>query len=233
MATLLAVAACATPKGEATWGVQEGHRAYVPARIAILPCQSWPTGSRPQGMPLTNAKADVLAELCAAFDAFVVQGFSDQPYMKGFSPTFVLRSLATAGREPPATSLPKEWKHEATDCVTCSTPVAFYAQSIAPRTGWRIWLTQLAGAVRNADAVLLPLVTYAEERTYDDRGLTAAERAAGLALLLIDTATGQLLWAGGREAAAPASLTPPPWTETSARLLGDDIWRDFPGRMTP
>jgi hypothetical protein len=68
-----------------------------------------------------------------------------------------------------------------------------------------------------------------------------AERAAGVALLLIDTNSGALLWAGGREAVLPekrlgggnvaGTLALPPWSGVEARLLTEELWRDFPGRQ--
>jgi hypothetical protein len=208
-----------------------------------LPCVAWPEATRPEGVRLTNAAAADVQALCATFDAFVIEGFGGQPHMKGFSPAFVTKVLAEAGQGTPAAKIAETWRHAQGDCAECKGPVAFYTATIAPRPQWRVWLGELSRAVRNADAILLPILTYAAERSFDDRGLRVAERAGGAALLLVDTASGQLLWAGGRDAAAAretlsgaavqAGLAPPPWTETAERLFTEDLWRAFPGRLAP
>ena len=113
---------------------------------------------------------------------------------------------------------------------------------IRERTKWVAWLGETSARLKNADALLLPFITHALERRYVDRGLRVAERGLGVALLLVDTNTGELLWSGGRSAVVPAKrleaagvageLAPPDWARVEERVYTDDLWRDFPGRQT-
>ncbi len=233
---------CTTTAPEPGYGIQDGHLGYVPARIAIVPCRVWPAGARFESLPLSSAKDLEMAALCTAFDAQVVAAFEGQPYMKGFSPKFVATRLTEAGRAGALAEIETLWRHGTNDCMSCSSAPAFYTKSITPRTDWVAWLASFSTAVRNADAILMPFVMYAYEKTYNDRGLVVAERAAGLSLLLVDTGTAELLWAGGRQAVVPAKrlestsppkepLVPPPWEVLHERVFAEDLWRDFPGRQ--
>lgn len=239
---LLFLSGCVSGPEPATYGIQTEHQSYVPARTAIIPCRIWPDGARYKKLPLTSAKESEVQALCAAIDEYVLDAFSNQPFMKGFTPKFVQRQLEAAGKGTLAQNLASLWAHESGDCADCETPPAYYDRSIPRRTPWLAWLNTLSTSVRNADAVLMPFVTFAYDKRYDDRGLDVHERAAGVVLLLVDTAKGDLLWAGGREAVVPAKrlrsgnvqaeLAPPDWQLVKERLLSDDLWREYPGRQT-
>jgi hypothetical protein len=241
LALLGVLPACVTGQPAATYGVQPDSLGYVPAAIAILPCRPWPPGARFLELPLSSAKDQEIEALCAGLDAFVVKGFTDQPYMRGYSPKAVLRDLEKAGKSALLQSLSDTWRHNETSCLDCPSAPAYYQASLARRPEWQAWLTQLSESVRNVDAVLLPFVTFAYDKRYEDRGVDVAERAAGVTLLLVDTGRGQLIWAGGREASAPAkrlgragqaeALASPPWSQVTERLFTEDVWRDFPGRQ--
>jgi hypothetical protein len=234
--------ACVTMSDEAGYGIQPEHQSCVPARTLILPCRAWPDGARYKSLPLTSAKDQEIAALCAAVDQYVLDAFNNQPYMKGFTPKFVQKQLDAAGKGGLIAGLAGEWAHQAGDCADCATPPGYYQASLPKRTAWLEWLSTISETVRNADAVLLPFVTFAYDKRYDDRGLDVHERAAGVVLLLVDTAKGELLWAGGREAQVPAKrlrsanvtteLAPPDWRVVQERLLSDDLWREYPGRQT-
>lgn len=241
VAALLASGCVTNPETSAHNGVQPEHAGYVPARIAILPCIAWPSGARYKVLPLTSAKDADLQALCSGLDAYVIAGFNGQPYMKGFSPKAVLKSLDDSSQEGLLEQLPALWLHTSGDCADCTTPPAYYRTTIARRPAWLQWLNTLSKGARNADAALLPFVTYAYGKSYDDRGLAVAERAAGVALLLVDTNNGELLWSGGREAAVQSKrleggnvagpLTPPTWSAVAERLYTEELWREFPGRQ--
>jgi len=238
----LPLAGCITASGQASYGVQSEHTGYVPARIAIFPCRRWPARASYQDLPLSNVQDTAVTELCQEFDTFVVDGFSAQPFMKGYSPKYVEKALGQAESAAFTADLDRTWRREAGDCRDCRTPPAYYKAQVAARPAWRRRLDDVSNHVHGADAVLLPFVTYTTERHYDDRGVAVTERAAGVALLLIDTDTGDLIWAGGREAAVPSkrfvagdvtnSPPPPLWSAVADRLLVEDLWREFPGRQT-
>lgn len=226
------------------YGAQVAHEGFVPARTAILPCRIWPSHARYKGLPLTSLADAGITELCADLDLFVIQSFDNQPYMKGFSPKFVLKALETAGVASTEATIGKLWAWQGNDpegAAGAPSAPALYQALLAKRPEWQEWLAGASAAVRNADAILMPFLLYADERRYDDRGLAVVERKAGVALLLIDTASGALIWAGGREAAVPTKrltrgnvpgdLAPAPWDAVMERLQSEDLWRDYPGRQ--
>lgn len=232
---------CTTTGPQAELGIQKEHDGFVPARIAILPCITWPEGSRYKTRPLTNAKPDTLGALCSSLDKFVLEGFSGQPFMKGFSPNFVKKALTTAGKPQHLNLLPTLWEHQSSDCTECSNIAAFYRKSIAARTPWQLWLNETSGLTKGCDAVLVPTILYAWDRRYNDRGVLVLERSASAALLLISTANGDLIWTQARAAVVPvrkleASLnnqipSPPDWNQVSSQILTEHLWADFPGRQ--
>lgn len=181
-----------------------------------------------------------MAELCAKFDGYVLEGFNSQPYMKAFSPKFVVKALDTAKVETADSAINRLWTHRA-DSGSVTNPPAYYVGALVNRPEWQLWLSTLSAAARNADAILLPFILYGDERHYDDRGLQVAERSAGVAMLLISTADGALIWAGGREATVPVkrlsvggaaeAAVAPPWENVLERLFTEDLWREYPGRQ--
>ena len=240
LSCLLFCLACTHSDDEISWGIQENHASYVPARIAVLECTVWPNGARFEGLPLTNFKESDLSELCSTFNQFVIRGFEGQPYMRGLSPRAVKKALTTADQANYLKEMDGLWIHQSDDCDKCTLAPAFYSKSIANRQAWKMWLTRLSRMTRNADAILIPFITYGSDRSYDDRGIRIHATEAGVALLLIDTNNANLLWAGGRRAQATnkilenqgtAKPEPPAKEILYDRLFRSDIWKEFPGRQ--
>jgi len=235
------LAGCTTTKETGGLGVQEDQIGFVPARISILPCTTWPESSRYKTKPLSNAKADTFNLLCTSFDKFVIEGFSGQPFMKGFSPNFVQKAFATAGKPDRMSNLTPLLDRTPSDCMECEDIASFYRKSIATRTQLQLWLAETSRMTKNSDAVLLPTILYAWERRYNDRGVLVLERSASAALLLISTVNGDLIWAQSRAAVVPVRVlesslnnqtpTPPEWSTVSGQIFTEHIWADFPGRQ--
>ena len=224
-----------------SWGIQPGHRGFVPARVVVMPCQIWPNGARYDALPLGKADGPELQDTCVKFDEFVVQGFQNQPFMKGFTPKAAAKLLEQAGKATLPQRVATLWRHDLTDCVDCDNGASYYVHSIQNRPEWRQWLNEVSLACRSADAILLPFVQYAKESRFNDRGLRIAERSSAIIMLLVDTNNGQLLWAGGRESrlanqkleeqSGPESVAFLPWADLHPRLFINAIWKEFPGRQ--
>ncbi len=206
-----------------------------------MPCRTWPSSASFIQRPLSNTSNEDLDQLCRNFGQFVISGFKDQPYMRGFSPQSILKLLERAQKKDLISNFDNHWKHLDTDCQKCLNTPSFYVQSIESRESWRLWLSSFSKAVRNADAILVPFVYYMYQKTYLDRGLLVSKRAAGVSLFLIDTNNGYLLWSGGREAFANNQILVgstnkqkgswPDWKQVEERLFVEEVWRDFPGRQ--
>jgi hypothetical protein len=239
---LSCVAGCVTTgTEEPSYGVQSGHEGFVPARIAIMPCQKWPVGTQLKQRANVNVASDPIPEICERFDREVLAGFERQPYMKGFSPKFVRKALESSSQKDALLALPKLWTLGGAGCTEAHTPVACYSRSVSQVPAWNAWLATVSNATRHADAVLLPLVTEAREEHLNIRGLDMAERSLSLELFLVSTNRGELLWAGGRTVRDSTkrlagekpleSLTYPAWDQILSLVFNATLWRDFPGRQ--
>lgn len=232
---------CAHSNEIDAFGIQKEHIAFVPARIAVIPCQLWPAGAPYRTQPTTNFDQTAIDEGCKSIDAFVLEGFKGQPYMRGISPKVVHKLLGRNNQSKLLSELPKLWHQDEDACSNCRNAVSYYKKSIATRGAWQQWLTSFSAAVYSSDAILAPFLLYGQKGRINDRGLMVAYKKVGLALLLIDTNNGRLIWAGGRDVqsnnrrletdAQVETLTTPNWKQVSSRLLISDVWIDFPGRQ--
>lgn len=219
--------------------MQSQHRGFVPARIAVLNCRVWPQAAAYQSMVLTKSKDLTDSGVCERLDKFVIEGFADQPYMNGYAPKAVAQLLENSEKTKMFMEPFESWVHMDTDCNDCPDGPTFYLKSIASRPAWRTWLQTFSGAVRNVDAILLPIVDYAYEQQFDDRGLSSWKSAISVSLYLIDTNNGNLIWVRSRDASAvniedkakpQVGLAQPTWEAVLSRLFVEDLWREFPGR---
>ena len=241
MSTLF-LSLCALASGcistPAEYGIQDQAVAFIPARIAVLPCRVWPRGLNYRGLPLSNSGDEKMRELCTKTDAFIIDGFTDQPYMRGISPGVVAQLLEKNEKTNLLDSMSQTLLSD-DGCPDCNSPITYYKRAITDQKDWRIWLNTFSRAVANADAALLPFVIFSYEGRINDRGIETSYRQAGLLLFLIDTNSGKLVWAGGRQAEIKDQGEPyeskkpdiPSWQALEQRLFVSDIWQDFPGRQ--
>ena len=88
---------------------------------------------------------------------------------------------------------------------------------------------------------MIPFLLSANTRLEDDRGVWQSIRSGALAILLIDTNDGSLIWSGGRESDViykalvnstnKSEMKEPPLDDLKRRLLTDALWLEFPGRQ--
>lgn len=228
--------ACVTPV-TAQFGVQADQLARNPARIAVLPCRLWPQGALYSGQASTDIPTEERDALCQRFDSFVLEGFDGQPYMRGLSPKVIKTLLEQNKQASLLSQIDDLWYRPGQACEACRHPASYYSELIAPRVDWRTWLSLLSRHAYQADAVLLPLIVSASLGEINDRGLLFRARQAQLALLLIDSNNGQLIWIGGRTAEirlpklSPADTALPSREDFFKNLFLSDLWLEFPGRQ--
>ncbi len=234
---LLPVASCIPLYQKTSEGLQQEFASHIPARTAVLPCQTW------RYVELTPADRKIL---CDRMDESVMDGFRAQPYMRGFSPKVVDKLLDQAkwptaisegfGIVLDATSKPR--------CITrdkpmCSGVADLYADALQGNAAWQMWLARFSDVQKHADAVLIPILVAAADNRGNDRGLIALSRSVHFSMWLVDTSTGKLIWARSKSGietarALPeksANLKAPDWNEPIKRALTQDFWRDYPGRL--
>ena len=225
------------------FGINAARAGFVPARIALTPCMAWPGRATPiKGTPVINRPREELTNICDDLDKYVADGFDNQPYMKGLSPKLVEKLYSAAGMTASVTdSVAREWSAEPSDCADCKNLPAFYASSIQSRPSWQIWLNKFSGATKGSDAIMIPVVLSTNTRVEDDRGVLQSIRSGSLAILLIDTNDGSLIWSGGRDAVviykalihttSSDDMKEPPLDDLKRRLLTEALWLEFPGRQ--
>lgn len=236
--------ACVTSQNlDEKYGIDSKRIGFVPARIALLPCMTWPAAAtRIRDLPISNRPTTELTSLCEDFDKYIADGFDNQPFMKGLSPRLVEKMYNAAGLQPEIfTAISTEWAAQKQDCQECTSLPSFYKTSIKTRSSWQIWLSKLSGATKGADAVMIPLILSTNTRLENDRGMLMSIRSGAIAILLIDTNDGSLIWSGGRKAdviykafantTSAKSMREPPTDDLKRRLLTDAIWIEFPGRQ--
>ncbi|RZA17437.1 MAG: hypothetical protein EOP10_22765 [Proteobacteria bacterium] len=236
----LSMARCVTPE-PADYGVQANHLAHIPARIAVFPCRKWPQGALYAGQRVMQTSEAELTTLCSSFDAYVLQGFEGQPYMRGLSPAVVKKLLARSPKEAQLEQLEDLWFRPSQVCEACRNPTSYYKEVVASRSDWRKWLSDISRETTSSDAVLIPFISEADGEVINDRGLFYASRHAELVLLLIDTNNGELIWANGKRADLrlplekkpddPKAVALPVWEDLWKRVLVPEIWAEFPGRQ--
>ena len=233
----LAQLGCVPLYQKASEGLQEEFASHIPARTAVLPCQTW------RYVELTPADRKIL---CDRMDESVMDGFRTQPYMRGFSPKVVDKLLDQA-KWPTAVSEGFGIVLDATSkprCITrdkpmCAGVTGLYADALQGNAAWQMWLARFSDVQKHADAVLIPILVAAADDRGNDRGLIALSRSVHFSMWLVDTSTGKLIWARSKSGietarALPeksANLKAPDWNEPIKRALTQDFWRDYPGRL--
>jgi hypothetical protein len=240
----LLLTSCVTASLPASrFGINPARTGFVPARIALVPCMTWPDrATKIKDLPLINRPKDELVNLCADFDKYVADGFDNQPFMKGLSQKLVEKLYTASGMTPAITdAITQEWRSLSADCQICPSLPALYVSSINPRTSWQLWLSKFTAATKGSDALMIPLVLSSNTRIEDNRGVHESIRSAAIAMLLIDTNDGSLIWSGGREAEViykalaantkRESMKEPPFDDLKRRLFTEALWLEFPGRQ--
>ena len=237
---LLSLSFSCTSVNDINYGIQENQMASLPARIAVMNCQSWPNTARLKEQAISNVAIEEQERLCKEFDKSVIDGFRSQPFMRGYSPKIVKKLLAKSGNKALPGEVPKLWGVKS-PCSKCDNVVSKYNRDMSNNEDWRMWLEDFSKATRNTDAILFPFVMYVSEHHINDRGLEKAQREAAVSMLLIDSGSGDLIWSSYRQAKVEnqdfynatkfPSLKFPNWSQLYKRTFTNDIWNEFPGRQ--
>ena len=216
-------------------GIEPDYRAFVPGQVAILNCSLWPVHS--DRVEKSVDLQDGVKVLCAAMNKFVVEGFTGQPYMMGFTPAAVKKLLQRHDSQF-MDKWPQIWQRGIHPSHLDENPLNLYQQYIGSYVKWRIWLNQLSAWTRYSDAVLIPLIADIQQFMGNDRGQKIAVRSASVLWLMVDSNSGDLIWSGShaakmvtRQMFEDEQPGFPDWQKLSFRLLSSSIWAEYPGRV--
>lgn len=203
-------------------------------------CRVWPTHLNELSLPQSTGSDADRRKFCEHFDAYVLESFKSQTFMRGFSPRAVEKALTEANKKDLLGSFMNTWVFEKEQCGNCADIATFYDRIVKPKAVWRAWLLELSQNTRFSDAMLVPFLNFAREDHDNERGLSLSKRSMGFTLLLIDTSTGELIWTSQRQSVLSQSQIPksssdfpefPKWDLVQQELMIETLWREYPGRV--
>ena len=220
-------------------GIQPEFEAINPSRILAVPPFVLPD-------PGSRSTVDIAAletgNTRTVLESKVTSAFQNQPGVNGVSFSTVRQALGkrpnvwdTLDAQMRSDSLKLTSRNEqeraelSPDCLKRKNFSDFYSFCLAPDKKWVAGLNALSAKVLNADSALLTAITSLEKTTTNNRyGIVA-----GLALVLVDTNTGKLIW--GRQTAGElfspeGNASFPEWSKLFETMLNEDFWAEFPGR---
>lgn len=222
-------------------GIQTEFLAVNPARIAAFPPILMP---HPVEKTSIDPAAVITSKIEGQIESRILTAFKNQPNVNGVSFQTVrnliksqpklsseidteikaMGQLTNSGSARETLLLSKE-------CRSQKNFLDFYKHCMGQSQKWVPLMNQFATTVQNSDSVLLPILTTLEKTT--DRNVYFVR--VGIALLLIDTNSGKLIW--GRDTIA--RIDSPSGTKQFAdvnavleKILSENFWMEFPGRRS-
>jgi hypothetical protein len=218
-------------------GVQPEFAAVNPSRVLAVPPFVLPDPGRPTEIDPTIVESENTRRV---IENAVLGAFKNQPGVNGVSFQAVSRVLGespnartrmeevlkataarlTSTREGERSSLPRE-------CLARRNFLDFYVHCLATEKIWVDELNALSSLILNADTALLTVVTELRK----GESPSDPDLAGGVAVLIVDTNSGKLIW--GRqssEAIASDGRKPAEVSDLFTRLLSETFWESFPGR---
>ena len=182
--------------------------------------------------------------MCNAFDEYIVDSFTDQPYINGFSPAAVKQMLAKKNQVHLLDQIKDLWSinYDKKSCPLCQDPAVFYKTILKNNTQWLLGLSNLAKASEYSDAILIPLIYSAQNLQFDDRGLLVSQRKLTTILFMVDVSNGALIWFNQRTATKSHKILKekeisypdfPAWQLVYDQAFVKSFWQKFPGMKQP
>jgi len=205
-----------------------------------MSCKAWPSNLNFSNSLQSNGSESDRVEFCKNLDAYVLESFKSQTFMRGFSPRAVEKSLAESNKKNLLDVFMKDWIFDRESCGNCEDIGTFYERNVKPKKEWRSWLLDFSASTHYSDAILVPFLSFAREDKENDRGLLISKRSMGVSLLLIDTQNANVIWNSSRQSllskqdlSTNGSNFPefPKWSDVSQALMIDSLWREYPGRV--
>jgi len=222
-------------------GVQPDALALNPARIAAFPTLLIPHPSERTSLDPASLAS---GEIVSAVESRILAAFKNQPGVNGLS----FQTVRTALKANPKiqteidseirslgqlanSGLARETLLLSAECRARRHFLDFYKNCLLRSPRWIQLLNQLSMTAQNADSALFPIVTTLEKLT--DRNTYSIR--FGLALILVDTNSGRLLW--GRDTIikidSPEGLKQFPDLKTAYdKVFSESFWAEFPGRRS-
>ena len=222
-------------------GSTEPYKGFIPSQIIVAPCLVWPAKVLYNDRTQSNTSPKQQKDLCKQFDKFVLKSFTNQPFMKGYSPKALSQFLKKHNHPNYLEEIPKIWESSPILCSHCEGPIATFKEAVSPLPNWKKWLLKLSKMSLYSDTYLQPIVVSVQEQNLEDKTRLLSKRSAEVVLLLLDVNNSNIVWRSKKASSILAENDasqkkgvfppPPPWERLRARLFNESIWLDFPGRI--
>lgn len=116
------------------------------------------------------------------------------------------------------------------NCLARKNFIEFYSYCLASEKNWLSGLNALSARVLNADSALITVITDLQNTVVDKK----YEITGGLAILLVDTNNGKLIWGNyvKETLVNPEDMKYfPSWSEFLNKVFVSEFWNGFPGRI--
>lgn len=242
LALLYACASCVTQREPVEMGIQPKYEALNPSRILAVPLFVVPDMTE---RVVVDRAALEAGAVYSVIETDILNAFTNQPSVNGVTFNVVRKELGA----PPTlwdalnTELlevtkkltsrdPQDHTSFTRACINRHNILEFYVHCLSTSKIWRNNLNSLSAKILNADSALMGIVTEADKREEKNSYFTSL----GLAVLLVDTNNGNLIWGRHKRQAIRTEGEKkqfPEWSEVSKALLTEDFWTGFPGRRIP
>lgn len=236
----LALTSCQTPPLRS--GIQPNYMAINPAAVVAVPVFVLANPAN------SNSSVDhsiILSEqIIPLIESKIIASFDHQPNINGY-PFSVVRKTISTQNENILTRLDQSI-HETAQrfssrdiktrllitkaCLNRKNFLEFYSYCLAQNPEWISSLNSLSAHVLNADSALVVVIDHLSEDTTHKQH----EIQASVAVLLVDTNNGKLIW-GNEKTVKKESSTQneklPSWAELINDIFTQDFWNEFPGRI--
>jgi hypothetical protein len=222
-------------------GVQGDAVALNPARIAAFTPILMPHPVQLTSIDPTTAAS---AKVQTFVESRILASFKNQPNVNGISFQSVRTALTSYPRlagdidsemkavgQLTNSGIARETLLLSKECRARKNFLDFYKHCLVGSQKWISHLNQFSSAVQNTDSILIPVITALEKMTEND----IYSVRFGVALLLVDTNSGKLIW--GRDALvrieSPLGAKQFPDLQAAMeKVFNEAFWAEFPGRRS-
>lgn len=239
--TLLIACESVPKKKTIRLGIQDKFKSYIPARVSVFPCFYWAKYKQ----AILKNKSDFTKEnadnFCEDFDKFVLKGFKNQNFMRGYTSNKVKSLLAKNNKSNYIDDIFAFWKANTKDCNNekCKTTINYYQKKIRQQEKWLSQLNLFSNATDYSDAILLPFIDFADNSIVKKKTTSNVTRKVSVSLILIDNYSGDLIWASTNVGTISLSVPKkdlyktdfPKWELLKEKVFSDILWKEYPGKV--
>ena len=224
-------------------GIQPGFEAVNPAAIIAVPIFIMPDPSSETAS--IDPSLVITEKLIPSLENKIIDSFSHQPNINGYPFSAVKKAIEIKPKLGVWDNLDQTMKNVGSrfssrdikirllitpNCLARRNFVEFYSYCLAGEPAWLTNLNLLSAQVLNADSALITVITELQDKVVNKQ----YQIKGGLAILLVDTKNGKLIWGNYESETLINSADKqyfPSWDDLLNKILVPDFWNNFPGRI--